>query len=65
MSTLLNRLDPKFMQELELMEQPQKAIVIQILNSEKYFVELKLRECFQLQIFFNLKSINEVINLFE
>lgn len=65
MATLLERLTPEFKIQLESLDLESKEIVTNILVSENYFVELKLRECYQLMILLNLGSLDKVINLFK
>lgn len=64
METLLNRLTPEWKSNLDSLDLESRLIITDILNSEKYFVELKLRECMQLMILFNLSSLDKVIHLF-
>jgi hypothetical protein len=65
METLLERLTPEFKTKLDSLDLETKEIVTNILVSEKYFVELKLRECYQLMLLLDLGSLDKVISLFK
>jgi hypothetical protein len=63
MSTLLSRIKPEFLEKIQQSENP--LVIFEILNSQKYWIELTLKQTLDLMLFLNLKSIEEVINIFE
>ena len=63
MSTLLSRIKPEFLEKIQQSENP--LVIFEILNSQKYWIELTLKQTFDLLLFLNLKSFEEVINIFE
>jgi hypothetical protein len=63
MSTLLSRIKPEFLEKIQQSENP--LLIFEILNSQKYWIELTLKQTLDLMLFLNLKSIEEVINIFD
>jgi hypothetical protein len=64
METLLTRLKPEFQERLNLLELTRKELIENILSSERYFSELKLKDACDLALHLNLSSISDVLNIF-
>jgi len=64
MKTLLTRLKPEFQERLNLLESTRKELIENILSSESYFSELKLKDACDLTLHLNLSSISDVLNIF-
>lgn len=63
--TLLTRLKPEYTNRLNTMTQPGQEIVIDMLLSHTYWIELTMGDAMNLMIYFELKSINELIFIFD
>jgi hypothetical protein len=64
METLLTRLKTEFQVKLNLLDKPKKELIENILSSESYFSELKLKDACDLTLHLNLSSISDVLNIF-
>jgi hypothetical protein len=63
MKTLLSRIKPEIAEQIQQMPNP--LLAYEILNSQSYWTELTLNQSFDLMLLLNLKTIEQVINIFE
>lgn len=63
MKTLLSRIKPEIAEQIQQMPNP--LLAYEILNSQRFWTELTLKQSFDLMLLLNLKTIEEVINIFE
>lgn len=65
MATLLTRLTDEFTTRLDSINTSDKNRIIDILNSQSFWTDLTMKQAFDLMIYFNLSSLNDVVNIFE
>ncbi len=65
MATLLIRLTDEFTTRLDSINTSDKNRIIDILNSQSFWTDLTMKQAFDLMIYFNLSSLNDVVNIFE
>lgn len=63
MKTLLSRIKPEIAEQIQQMPNP--LLAYEILNSQSYWTELTLKQSFDLMLLLDLKTIEQVINIFE
>ena len=63
MKTLLSRIKPEIAEQIQQMPNP--LLAYEILNSQSYWTQLTLNQSFDLMLLLDLKTIEQVINIFE
>lgn len=63
MKTLLSRIKPEIAEQIQQMPNP--LLAYEILNSQRFWTELTLKQSFDLMLLLDLKTIEQVINIFE
>lgn len=63
MKTLLSRIKPEIAEQIQKMPNP--ILAYDILNSQRFWTELTLKQSFDLMLLLDLNTIEQVINIFE
>lgn len=63
--TLLTRLKPEYTNRLNTMTQNGQEIILNMLISNSFWIDLTLKQAMDLVIYFELKSLDEITTLFD